>query len=165
MLKGKRTTKLLQALPRVSARRLTSTKSSSQSPITPRLSSTRKLFRWAAEAKRAAKRGSQLGQGRGILKKANSRDSRRACGKTFGGVRQRNPSDGEHGDGNGAADCGEPLEPLWRAECRFRWRGEDGAKTKIICAAARGGIHTFQVVEGNTNKEITRLRCVRRIRP
>ena len=70
---------------------------------------------------------------------------------------QRDPADGEHRDRDCAANFSETLESLRSAECRLRWRGEDRAKKKIVCATARGGSRSFQRVTGNTNQEILAL--------
>src|SRR6267143_4408276 len=89
-----------------------------------------------------------------VLKKANCRDPRRASRETRGGVRQRNPANGQHRDRDREANFGEPLKPLRSAECRFRWRGKDGAKKKIIRAATRRRSRNIQRVTGNATQEI-----------
>src|SRR5437667_7235936 len=89
-----------------------------------------------------------------VLKKANCRDPRRASRETRGGVCQRNPADGQHRDRDRAANFGEPLKPLRSAECRFRWRGKDGTKKKIIRAATRRRSRHIQRVTGNANQKM-----------
>ena len=68
----------------------------------------------------------------------------------------RDSANGQHGNGDGAANFGEPLKPLRRAERRLRRRGENGAKKKIIRATSRGCSRSFQRVAGNANEEIMR---------
>lgn len=89
-----------------------------------------------------------------ILKKPNGRDARSASGKTIGGVRQRNSADGQHRNRDRAADFGKPFESLRRPKCGFRWRGEDGAKKKIVRATARGGFCRLERMAGNADEEI-----------
>src|SRR6267143_309533 len=89
-----------------------------------------------------------------VLKKANCRDPRRASRETRGGVRQRNPSNGQHRDRDRAANFGETLKSLRSAECHFPRRGEDGAKKKIIRTATRCRSRSIQGVTGNANQEI-----------
>ena len=58
------------------------------------------------------------------------------------------------GIGDRAAHFGEPLQTLRRAERRFRRRGEDGAKEKIVRAAVCCCPRGFERMAGNADEEI-----------
>jgi len=89
-----------------------------------------------------------------MLEKTNGGDPRSASCETISGAIQGNPADGQHRDGDSAANFGEAIKPLGRAKRRFRWCGEDWAKKKIVGAAARRRFCSFERMAGNSDEEI-----------
>src|SRR5512137_2720436 len=96
----------------------------------------------------------ELGEVRRILKKANCGDSCGAGIETSRGVFRSDAADGENGDGHRAANFGEKVEPLRRAEGCFGGSGKYGAEEKVIRAGSGGRLCRFERMTRGARQKI-----------
>ena len=77
-----------------------------------------------------------LGQIGAFLEQANCGEAGGTGGKALPGVFHRHAADGEHRNAHSAADLGQPVETLRRAESRFGRCRIDGAEDDVVGATA-----------------------------
>jgi len=101
---------------------------------------------------------------RRILQQTNRSEAPRASRQTRSAIGKRDPSNGDHGNGNGATNFLQTLKSLGSAMSRFRGSGEDRTKKNVVSTAGCGGFRRFQRVAGNSNQKVL-LRAMRNHKP
>ena len=96
-------------------------------------------------------RGGKIG---GFLEEPNGGGTSGSGGVARGDVFERDATDGDHGNRNGATNLAQAFDTLWRAVERFRRRVKNWAEVNIVRAVACSAESRAKGVTGNADEEI-----------